>query len=571
MEAKTTFIKYGIVIFTGPPGCGKTITAIHLIRTLMHNTNRTFRKLQHWEELRHIDKNENSLIFIDNILFNPKADIGIESWCKMLKMVNDRNHAVDSYYTGSYRLSIIMTVRSNVIASPSNYMHILNTEFCVDTNRLTELEKHKILEEQIAFASKENNSVIPIQFLDASFKKNLVLQEGPIGFPLCAHLYFCGEEFRRSGEIFFSRPIEYLKHLIKDEVEHDKSNKTKSLLLILFFLEWYSRKEGFYTLSIKNESLCKQFLNKIFPDLIANFEPLEFRKLEFAAQRLLNILVKEVGENKYEFVHDSVYEAVGAYFCETYVTETAMYFPLDIIKHQDYEKLTFEQTVTLVTRLMYEALDKRLSEVFACKIFQRPLFSKLFYLQLMKKDMKTIDHFISLVNESSNVKLPCMFWTCLNNLTSLTELFYEIVNEQNIRPCYNLYVSLFGICCYRYSGVMPMTDDMLFGNFEDIKESVLMFTDDEDNSVINILISSTFSDWFVAIAIEQLLNDGLSIKKRNIHGASPLMIAVQQKLPRTKVIKTLEERSSMFEFGDTTGSTVFHQCLGSAHDDETCP
>lgn len=576
MEAKNTFIKYGIVIFTGPPGCGKTIAAIHLIRTLIHNTNRTFRKLQHWEELCHIDVNEKSLIFIDNIYFNQNTDKGIESWCDLLKIVNDRYHAVDSYDTESYRFCIIMTVRSKLIHFTSadcnidKNVHILNTEFCIDTSRLTEPEKIEILNEQIAFASKEKHSKIHIPFLDASFRENVILPEGPVGFPLRAHLYFCGEEFWRSGVTSFSRPIEYLKHLIKDEVEHDKSNKTKSLLLILFFREWYSRKEGFYTFSIKSESLCKQFLNKISPDLIANFEPLEFKELGFAAQRLLNILVKDIGENKYEFVHDSVYEAVGAYFCETYVTETAMYFPLDIIQHQDYEKLTSEQTVTLVTRLMYEALDKRLLEVFSCKIFQRPLFSKQFHLQLMKKDMKTIDHFISLVNESSNVKLPCMFWTCLNNLTSLTELFYEIINEKNIRPCYNLYVSLFGICCYKYSDVMLMTDDKLFGNFEDIKERVLMFTDDEDNSVINILISSTFSDRFVAIAIEQLLNDDVSIKKRNIHGASPLMIAVQQKLPRIKVIKTLVERSSMFDLSDTTGSTVFHHCLGSAHDDETC-
>lgn len=576
MEAKNTFIKYGIVIFTGPPGCGKTIAAIHLIRTLLHNTNRTFRKLQHWEELCHIDVNEKSLIFIDNIFFNQKTDKGIENWCDLLKTVNDRYYAVDSHYTESYRFCIIMTVRSKLIHLSSadrtmdKNVHILNTEFCRDTSRLTEQEKIKILDEQIAFASKEKHSKIPFPFLDASFKEKVISSKGPIGFPLCAHLYFCGEEFWRSGVTSFSRPIDYLKHLINDEVEHDKSNKTKSLLLILFFREWYSRKEGFYTFSIKSESLCKQFLNKISPDLIANFEPLEFSELEFAAQRLLNILVKGIGENKYEFVHDSVYEAVGAYFCETYVTETAMYFPLDIIQHQDYEKLTSEQTVTLVTRLMYEALDKRLLEVFSCKIFQRPLFSKQFHLQLMKKDMNTIDHFISLVNESSNVKLPCMFWTSLNNLTSLTELFYETVNENNIRPCYNLYVSLFGICCYRCSGVLPLTDAMLFGNFEDIKELVLVFTDDEGNSVINILISSTFSDRFVAIAIEQLLNDGVSIKKRNIHRESPLMIAVQQKLPRMQVIKILVECSPTFRLRDTTDSTVFHHCLGSAHDDKTC-
>lgn len=519
-----------------------------------------------------MDLYEKSLIFIDNVFFNPKADKDFESWCDMLKMVNDSNN--DLYNTGSFRCCIIMTARFKVEVNTGGYMdkyiHMLNTEFCIDTSRLTELEKNKILENQIAFASKENHIMIPIPFLDDSFRKNVILPEGPIGFPLCAHLYFCGEEFRRSGLQFFSRPIEYLKHLIKDEVEHDKSNKTKSLLLILFFRKWHSIKKGFHMLSIKSESLCKQFLNKISPDLIANFEPMEFRELDFAAQRLLNILVKDVGANNYEFVHDSVYEAVGAYFCETYVTETAMYFPLDIIQQQAYEKLTSEQTVTLVTRLMYEALDKRLSEVFSCKIFQSPLFSKQFYLQLLKKDMKTIYHFISLEDESSNLKLPCMFWTCLNNLTTLTELFYKMVNVRNISPGYNFYVSLFGICCYRYSAVMLMTDEMLLGNVGDIRKSVLMFRDDEDNSVINILISSTFSDRFVAIAIEQLLNDGMSIETENNYGASPLMIAVQQKLPRIKVIKILLERSSKFHLWDDTGSTVFHHCLGSEHDDKTC-
>lgn len=573
-EAEDTFSKYGIVIFTGLPGCGKTIAAIHLIKKKLHRKNRTFRKLQHWEELRHLDMNEKSLIFIDNIFFNTKKDKDIESLHDMLNIVNDRYHAVGSCHTGWFRLWVIMTVRSKLVASTDGYrdkeIHILDKEFCIDISTLTELEKNKILEKQISFASKEKHSKIPIPFLDVSLRKNIVLPKGPIGFPLCAHLWFCCKEFQRSGVQFFSRPIEYLKHLIKDEVEHDKSNKTKSLLLILFFRKWNSTKDGFFMPSIKSESSCKQFLNKISPDLIVNFEPLDFRELGFAAQRLLNILVKDVGENKYDFVHDSVYEAVGTYFCETHVSETAMYFPLDIIQHQPYENLTSEQTVTIVTRLMYEALDKRLSEVFSCKIFQRTSFSKEFHSQLKKKDLKTISHFISVVNESSNAKFPCMFWTCLNNLTLLTELFYEIVKERNISPCYNLYVALYGICCYRHSSDKLMTYDEHFGNLKGIRERVLMFRDDEDNCIINILISSTFSDSFVAIAIKQLLNDSMPIETRNKHRTSPLMIAVQQKLRRIEVIKILLERSQNVLLCDTTRSTVLHHCLGSAHDDETC-
>lgn len=59
-EAEKTFRRYGIVIFTGLPGCGKTIAVIHLIRKIIHKTNWTFRKLKHWEELRHSNMNEKS-------------------------------------------------------------------------------------------------------------------------------------------------------------------------------------------------------------------------------------------------------------------------------------------------------------------------------------------------------------------------------------------------------------------------------------------------------------------------------------------------------------------------------
>lgn len=45
--------------------------------------------------------------------------------------------------------------------------------------------------------------------------------------------------------------------------------------------------------------------------------------------------------------------------------------------------------------------------------------------------------FFTIANESSNVKLPCMFWPSCNNLTFLTELFYKIVIEKDINPKIN--------------------------------------------------------------------------------------------------------------------------------------
>lgn len=39
----------------------------------------------------------------------------------------------------------------------------------------------------------------------------------------------------------------------------------------------------------------------------------------------------EVGEYKYKFVYDSVYEVVGVYFCEIYFIEIVKYFLFDLI------------------------------------------------------------------------------------------------------------------------------------------------------------------------------------------------------------------------------------------------
>lgn len=63
-------------------------------------------------------------------------------------------------------------------------------------------------------------------------------------------------------------------------------------------------------------------MNTIGGDLVNTFAPLNFTELENQAQRLVGGFLKEETNYNYKFVHDSVYEAVGAFLCETYITET---------------------------------------------------------------------------------------------------------------------------------------------------------------------------------------------------------------------------------------------------------
>lgn len=122
-----------------------------------------------------------------------------------------------------------------------------------------------------------------------------------------------------------------------------------------------------------------------------NFEPFDFNGLVNEAQRLIGAFLKEENDHIYKFVHDSVYEAVGAWFCESYIAETAKYFPLEILQNQEYENTTVNKEAQhiLASRLLYEILNQRLSMVFASKCFQLESFCKSFLSELAHKGKKT--------------------------------------------------------------------------------------------------------------------------------------------------------------------------------------
>lgn len=573
-EAENMFLKNGIVVFTGPPGCGKTIAAIHLIRKELHDW--TFRKIRSWEEFSYIDDDTQSLVFIDNIFFRRTMDSDLENWWDKLNNIHENYFTGDDVEVRMNHLRIIMTARPNVIQKACTYMGkatpIFNDKYLMDSSKLTDNEKDKILDNQILFAKEEKREHVPI--INDKFKNEVKKADGPIGFPLCAHLYVFNEEYQNTGASFFSRPIEYLKLQIKDEIENDKTNRTKSLFFSMFLFEWYTKMRKMEKLDLKSESSCKRFLNKISPDLITNFAPFDFNGLGEKAQRLSGAFfneVGEVGEHKYKFVHDSVYEAVGAYFCETYFTETVKHFPLDVIQNQVYGNLNKSQKVTLVTRLLYEALDQRLSQVFACKSFRREEFSSFFYSELEKKDTSTVDLFLTVTNESSIVKLPTIFWSSFNNIFPLTELLYELVGKKNISPEYQLYVMLFGMCCAGSEGELKTVNGMFRDNIEMLQNRVLAFKDDEKNTIAHIVIASKSSDDFSLSVLKEIFKKKKAIAmERNKYNMTLLMLAVTQQLSRANVIKYLLKTSPNLLYKDLNGSTVLHHLLGSESDDETC-
>lgn len=568
-KAEKMFAANGMVIFTGPPGCGKTMAAIHLLGKGQHDW--TFRKIRDLEELSYIEKDKKSLILIDNIFFRRPIEMQLEKWWDKLDKIYDKYFAGNENEMGSNILRIVITARPNVIDRACEFMEkvtpILNKRFIIDTNKLTKTEKGKILAKQIEFAKFEKKILVP--GIDDAFKDKVLNSEGPIGFPLCAHLYVFGEEYQKSGIQFFSRPVEYLIHQIKDEIECDKTNRTKSLLFSLFFHEWHTKMGKADSFDIQNEGLCEQCLRKVSPNILTHFGPFDFRELEIEAQRLSGAFLKEVGEHSYKFLNDSVYEAMATYLCETYVSETAKYFPLDIIQHQDYKNVTERERSTLATRLLYETLDQRLSEVFSCKIFRNREYTDCFCEELIKKGSETSSRIFTIPNNASAARLPCMFWASCNNLTHLTARFYDIIQEREINAEYQLYVALYGLCCARNKGLLK---GMLCDNNEQIKKHVKDFKDSSENSILHLLLVSDFTNEFVANSVKILLEANMPVNVKNNEKVTPLMLAVKQVLPRMNVIKNLINvpAKPMLHNQDNTVSTVFHHCLGSNNDDKTC-
>lgn len=564
-EAEEIFHDYGIIIMTGLPGCGKTLAAVHLILKQL-KSNWTFRKINSREDLLFVGKNEKTLILIDNMLSERTTKLQLEQWWKDVEWIYNEYivHQLKARCAG-----IVITTRKNVIkqacAKIETVNHVLSGVYLKDLSALTEIEKKDIFIQQIEFAEQEKK--IEINNIRENITWNV--EEGPIGFPLCAHLYVCRKEYRKLGTHFFSRPIEYLKVQIKDEIARDKSNKTKSVFFVLFFQEWYTKSGNFYSFELKNESHCQFFLDNVSSsDLLRHFGPLDFRDIESEAERLTDAFFTEVDEHTYTFFHDSVFEAVGAYFCETYVTETAKYFPLDIIRNQKYENLTEKQQLTLITRLLYEVFDQKLNMVFACRVFHNKNFAESFCAELKQKDNKSVVTFFTVSNESSTVKLPAIFWSSCNNLTYLTELLYDIASNQDIQLDYQLYASLYGLCCARNLSMLQTLNGMFQNSITVLQDHVFNFRDRKGNCILHLLVTSESSDRFVAVAVEKLANDGMVIDSKNYKSVTPLMLALEQTVPRTKVIETISRYSPKPCHRDTISSSVFHFCLRASNDNE---
>jgi hypothetical protein len=538
-------------------------------------------KIRSWEDFTFLDPKKETTIFIDNI-FNDTDDDDLESWWNKLDEIFDEfiKCEMESSDTRSLKnLRIIITARENVIENTCKYMKrttpILREDFIIHVHSeevsLTNEDKDEIFRKQIEFAQIERRMTAPLGDTEA-FRKEMKEAEGPIGFPLCAHLYACKEDYRQRGAKFFSHPIEFLKIQINDEVHKDDTPKTKTLFFVVFLLEWHSKmQDPGAKLNVGSDIACRRFINAISTDFVRVFNPLDFKDLTRCAQKLLGAFLMAVEGGGFKYIHDSVFEAVGTYFCHAFFEETVRFFPFDIIQTQRYNSLDMQQTQTLALRFLYEALNQRFSKVFACTVFARKNFVDCFCEELERKNDKDVKHFFSLQNDSSNVRLPAAFWASLNKHGYLADKLSDIIQKhEEINTDYQFYLSMYGECCSKYESIVGRLNGILVNNMDEIKKRVLSFKDEEQNTILHLLVMSDRSDRHVENALVRLKNANASVNVRNKSKMTPLMLAAQHQSTRTMVIRELIDMKADVKYKDTNGSNVFHHCLKSDNNDEIC-
>ncbi|XP_062612349.1 uncharacterized protein LOC134274109 [Saccostrea cucullata] len=480
-QCQRTLEQKGVAILTGLPGCGKTLTAIQIMQTSYYK-DWVKRKFTSWEHFLLLEANENTLVYIDNIFDGIMYRHELQRWWDSL-----------CYYYQTYiksqhvKVHLLITVKDHVIDKIREYMKMeipVFEEACIIraiSLPFMDDEKRKILDSQIKYAKNSRNILPPL--IDEEFFSQVKQVNGPIGFPLCAHLFAFEERPCKKDITVFEFPIRYIINQIADEIEKDNTNGVKTLWLLLLFS--YPRtdiQDQRQKLDLKYGQTCREYLEKRGSKvLLEKLEPLEFANLIEIAEDFKERMLVEHSGSCYQLKHQIYVDGVVGYFCVEKSEIAVKFFPLDLLREQDFIGVQSECRAKLIERFKKEIKDKHLSEVFACKIFRQHDFENQFSRELEKEG---IADWISFSDESSTYHLPTLFWTSKYRLNRLSRMVMELIERKGENVDSHFYFARFGECCAYSENYIQNTSFEI----DHIKKSVWNFKSEEGFTIFHITL-----------------------------------------------------------------------------------
>ena len=433
--------QFGMIVLIGEQGSGKTSTAVHIMNNPSY-LEWSKHKITSFSDLLVLEFEEKTLIYIDNafdgFIYHQELYKWWQSLCYFYFQIFERNK----------KIHLVITAKPNEIEKACAFVNadlrfIRKTCFVrVDSFPLSEEEKLNILENQIKLAKELKN--IDSFIVTDKMKDKLRGKTCPIGFPLCAHLYCFETNPNIRDTSIFDNPRSYVRRQIEKEIDGDKSNRVKTLLLLLVYYLSSGTSNLSENLDLKYEQDCDELKKKCPELLLEKFEPLSYKNLNERAEMLKDdVLIKH--HTMYEFKHQVYLEEVSNYFFRANFEAVVGHFPLSILRTYEMDDFSHSNINKFICRMKKEIEQGAISEALTCKLFKEPQFEEEFCKDI-QKDISFMDKLLSITDETSGFKFPIIFWVSKYNMLRLKYMILDFADKKNdeLLP---FYLALFGECC----------------------------------------------------------------------------------------------------------------------------
>lgn len=486
----------GLVVIVGKQGCGKTLTAVHIMKSESYK-GWMKRKFTSWEDLLAFDLKEKTIVYIDNIFDGYLYRHQLKKWWDTLC------YFYFNFIKDNDSIRLLITAKDNVIENACAHIKanvpVLKRYFFVEeeTFPLSVKEMLGIVKKQVQLAEDTINISKPI------VTKSLVteIKTGDIGFPLRAHLYAFEDRVNVKGRWILDNPRAYVINQIAHEIIKDKTDGVKTLFLIL--LIYHSKPGSNYKMDFRYSEDWRSFIKeKCSESLINEMEPLNFENLNERAKELEGkILIKHF--SIYEFQHQIYLEGLSDYFFRNHFEVAVQHFPLDILRTYEFQDISEKRLSILVNRLIQELFKNALSVALSCRIFENDECEQMFCIELLKEEK--LKDLLYIPDKASPFSLPVIFWANKYGLKKLSKLLWHFVETKQEDVHSQFYLARFGECCENdenYITHLSMPIDV-----NDIRTSVCHFRFSGQRNILHLLISSDKSDNDAHQFMMKVIND----------------------------------------------------------------
>lgn len=522
----------GIAILTGQQGCGKTLTAVHIMKQYQ-NKKWEILKVSSYDDLLTLEVKKDTLVYIDNIIDGFLYQQKVKKWWHCLcyfyfeRVKGDKN----------IHTHLLITAKDGVIKEACAQIReeVVKSKFFLNAESypLNDKEKLKILNSQLQLAKELKGIEIPK--IDSIFE-SLKDKTFSIGFPLCAHLFAFETEKKEKNTAIFHHPKDHVIRHVTNEIKNDDTNSTKTLFLFLLFHISQHGLEKPNEFDLRSEHSSRETLKEMVPeDVFEKMKPLNFRNLLEKAQSLEHTILIRF-DKVFAFKHHIYLEGVSDYFTREYPGVAVHFFPLEILRLCTFSSVLTRVWVEMKNRLLTE-IQEEIPGVLSCEIFKDSEFQKEFSGEICKNNV--LHGLLLYPKKDFNLELSPTFWAIKFHLPYLAEAADKITDDIEEQLNCNFYQARIGECCENDKKCFAELMNEVSENrkLDKLKQIVWDFRCSDGKSILHMTLSSDKPDDQVHRILTKLLKDA---DDDNLLKDNDLLVSAVEHTKHSRILCILE-------------------------------